>query len=98
MEVAQIDIDEWEALVGNPVVTEATLLCFINNCLHEDGMLCEVQALRYVDSDDRNWEVAAFELHYRDMRDIDRRLVEIGQLIARATEGYRVAWPSTRLH
>ncbi|OOG36671.1 hypothetical protein [Polaromonas sp. A23] len=43
-------------------------------------------------------EVAAFELRGVATCDLDTHLQQIGQLIAAATEGYMVDWPSVALH
>jgi hypothetical protein len=93
-----IDVEKLVSAGEACAVTEAELLMVINTCLDQMKCSCEVTALRHVDNSWRNWEVAAVELQLADGEDANERLGYIGQLIATMTEGYQVAWPSTRLH
>lgn len=98
MKTALIDIDAWESAAYQPVISEQELIALINTWLDECGAACAIHALRYAHAKGRNWEVAAFELRGVDACDVDTRLQQIGQLIAAATEGYLVDWPSVALH
>jgi hypothetical protein len=98
MKVALIDIDAWESAAYQPAVSERELIAVINAWLEECGSACVIHALRYTNAKGRNWEVAAFELRGVATGDLDAHLQQIGQLIAAATEGYMVDWPSVALH
>ena len=98
MKTALIDIEAWESAVYQPAVSERELVAVINAWLRECGSACVIHALRYTDAKDRNWEVAAFELRGIAPDDLDTHLQQIGRLIAAATEGSMVDWPSVALH
>jgi hypothetical protein len=98
MKAALIDIEAWEAAVHQPAVSELELIAVINTWLEECGSACVIHALRYTNAKGRNWEVAAFELRGVAPPDLDAHLQQIGHLIAAATEGYMVNWPSVALH
>ena len=98
MKLALIDIEAWESAAYQPAVSERELVAVINAWLRECGSACVIHALRYTDAKERNWEVAAFELRDIAPDDLDTHLQQIGRLIAAATEGYMVDWPSVALH
>jgi hypothetical protein len=98
MKTALIDIEAWESAVYQPVISEQDLIAVINTWLDECEAGCAIQALRYANAKERNWEVAAFELRGIAPEDLDTHLQQIGRLIAAATEGYLVDWPSVALH
>ena len=98
MKALVIDAEQLDPVSVNSTVTETELLMLINVFLEELNCGCTVNALRYVDSGRRNWEVASLELQITSQEDANERLTYIGYLIGRMTDGYQVAWPSTLLH
>ncbi len=98
MKTLVIDGEKFDPVAGDCMVTEAELLMLINVSLEETMSSCTVNALRFVDSERRNWEVASMELRLTSQEDANERLTYIGHLIGQMTDGYQVAWPSTLLH
>ncbi len=98
MKTLVIDTEQFDPVALVSTVTEAELLMLINVFLEETHCGCTVKALRHVDSEHRNWEVASLELEITNQEDANERLTHIGYLIGRMTDGYNVAWPSTLLH
>ena len=98
MKTLVIDAAQFDPVAVVSTVTEGELLMLINAFLAETHCGCTVKALRHVDSEHRNWEVASLELQITSQEDANERLTYIGYLIGRMTDGYQVAWPSTLLH
>jgi hypothetical protein len=100
MQAALVDIEAWEAALLRIRVPEAALLLLINERLRSDGKYpgCHISALRYVDGDERNWEVAAFVFGSADIAHFDGRLEEMGAFIAHVSNGFDVDWPSIANH
>ncbi len=99
-QAALIELREREASPSRIAVTEALLVARLNACLSSErpDLACAILALRPCDRRVRNWEVAKFSLGDSPVTDVDARINQIAQILARAGLGIDVNWPTVALH
>jgi hypothetical protein len=99
-QAAPIELREREAQPSRIAVPEGLLVARLNACLaHErPDLACAILALRPSDRQTGNWEVAKFSLGASPVADVDARIKQIAQILARAGFGIDVDWPTVALH
>jgi hypothetical protein len=99
-QAAVIEFREREASPSRIAVPEALLVARLNACLSSErpDLACAILALRPCDGRVHNWEVAKFSLGDSPVTDVDARINQIAQILARAGLGIDVDWPTVALH
>lgn len=93
----ELEITDWRRAVGKTRLTDAALLCIINQRMAKIAPGIGFETLTPSDHPQRNWKVGCLRAGLRILDD-PRLLAAVARAIAATGEICEVAWPSSTMH